>query len=72
MGLEKFEMVVLDFKGVQMVGQGFADEVFRVWQKNWPSTLKAAMTIFYSWFNMSFQRFDWNSVKNQKYKPARL
>jgi hypothetical protein len=29
--------VVLDFKGVQTVGQAFADEVFRVWQKNHPA-----------------------------------
>ena len=36
-GLEKFKTVVLDFKGVQTVGQAFADEVFRVWQKNHPA-----------------------------------
>jgi anti-sigma regulatory factor (Ser/Thr protein kinase) len=36
MGLEKFKSVVLDFKGVQTVGQAFADEVFRVWQKGHP------------------------------------
>jgi DNA-binding transcriptional ArsR family regulator len=30
-GLEKFSEVVLDFEGVEIVGQGFADEVFRVW-----------------------------------------
>ena len=35
-GLEKFEIVVLDFKGVTTVGQGFADEVFRVWAKAHP------------------------------------
>jgi hypothetical protein len=33
-GLEKFKTLVLDFKGVQTVGQAFADEVFRVWQRN--------------------------------------
>lgn len=32
-GLEKFTEVVLDFHGVQDVGQGFADEVFRVWAR---------------------------------------
>jgi anti-sigma regulatory factor (Ser/Thr protein kinase) len=37
MGLEKFKVVVLDFKGVRTVGQAFADEVFRVWQKNHPA-----------------------------------
>lgn len=30
-GLERFREVVLDFEGVRVVGQGFADEVFRVW-----------------------------------------
>ncbi|MCZ7599148.1 MAG: STAS-like domain-containing protein [Gammaproteobacteria bacterium] len=35
-GLEKFREVVLDFTGVEMVGQGFADEVFRVWQREHP------------------------------------
>jgi anti-sigma regulatory factor (Ser/Thr protein kinase) len=35
-GLEKFEHVVLDFRGVDGVGQGFADEVFRVWVRAHP------------------------------------
>jgi hypothetical protein len=35
-GLERFREVVLDFGGVQMVGQGFADEVFRVWPRDHP------------------------------------
>ncbi len=37
-GLEKFREVVLDFKGVELVGQGFADEVFRVWDRQHPDT----------------------------------
>lgn len=36
-GLDIFKTVVLDFKGVQTVGQAFADEVFRVWQKKHPA-----------------------------------
>lgn len=32
-GLEKFREVVVDFAGVEIVGQGFADEVFRVWAR---------------------------------------
>jgi anti-sigma regulatory factor (Ser/Thr protein kinase) len=32
-GLERFREIVLDFAGVSEVGQGFADEVFRVWAK---------------------------------------
>ncbi len=34
--LERFREVVLDFKGVDLVGQGFADEVFRVWAREHP------------------------------------
>ena len=32
-GLEHFREVVLDFAGVDIVGQGFTDEVFRVWAR---------------------------------------
>jgi DNA-binding transcriptional ArsR family regulator len=32
-GLERFREVILDFRGVEVVGQGFADEVFRVWAR---------------------------------------
>ncbi len=35
-GLDKFEEIILDFKDVDTVGQGFADEVFRVWQNKYP------------------------------------
>ena len=37
--IEKFETVLLDFKGVDMIGQAFADEVFRVFVKRNPQTL---------------------------------
>ena len=37
-GMEKFEEVVLDFRNVRSVGQGFADEVFRVWAHAHPGT----------------------------------
>ena len=35
-GLEKFKHVVLDFKRVSTVGQGFVDEVFRVFKRYHP------------------------------------
>lgn len=35
--LEKFREVVLDFRDVQSVGQGFADEVFRVFARRYPA-----------------------------------
>lgn len=37
-GLEKFATITLDFKGIDSVGQGFADEVFRVWRSHHPQT----------------------------------
>ncbi len=36
MGLEKFKTIVLDFKGVESVGQAFVDEVFRVFKNEHP------------------------------------
>jgi hypothetical protein len=32
-----FDSVVLDFKGVLEIGQAFADELFRVWQRHHPN-----------------------------------
>lgn len=37
-GLEKFKVIVFDFAEVRLVGQGFADEIFRVFQKRHPGT----------------------------------
>lgn len=36
LGLERFRHVILDFQGVTLVGQGFADEIFRVWSRAHP------------------------------------
>jgi len=36
-GLEKFRQVILDFKDVTTVGQGFVDEVFRVFKSKHPN-----------------------------------
>jgi len=35
-GLDRFREVVLDFSGVKSLGQGFADEIFRVFRKSHP------------------------------------
>jgi len=35
-GLEKFKTVALDFKGLDTIGQGFADEIFRIWRMRYP------------------------------------
>ncbi|MCI0617133.1 STAS-like domain-containing protein, partial [bacterium] len=35
-GLDQFREVVLDFSGVKSLGQGFVDEIFRVFQKSHP------------------------------------
>jgi anti-sigma regulatory factor (Ser/Thr protein kinase) len=37
-GLERFEEVILDFTAVEEVGQGFVDEVLRVWPNRHPGT----------------------------------
>jgi hypothetical protein len=37
-GLERFNEVMLDFVGVEEVGQGFVDEVLRVWPSQHPET----------------------------------
>lgn len=36
-GLERFSSVILDFSNVRSVGQGFVDEVFRVFKKTQPN-----------------------------------
>jgi hypothetical protein len=38
MGLDQYEDVELDFTGVRAVGQGFVDELFRVWLNDHPTT----------------------------------
>lgn len=38
---EKFRNVILDFEDVEQIGQGFADEVFRVFQSRYPETTLA-------------------------------
>jgi hypothetical protein len=37
-GLERFREVVLDFERVTGIGQGFADEIFRVFANAHPET----------------------------------
>ena len=36
-GIEKFNLVTLDFKGIKSVGQAFVDEVFRVFKNRFPA-----------------------------------
>lgn len=36
-GLDKFKVIILDFKNVKTAGQAFADEIFRVWQGHHPT-----------------------------------
>ena len=36
--LERFREAVLDFRGIDEVGQGFVDELFRVWARDHPET----------------------------------
>jgi len=37
--IDQFHTVVLDFKGVDKIGQGFADEVFRVFKNKHPEVI---------------------------------
>jgi hypothetical protein len=34
---EMFKEVILDFEGIEMIGQAFADEIFRVYQNEHPN-----------------------------------
>jgi uncharacterized protein (DUF1330 family) len=43
--LEKFRSVVLDFSGVEEIGQGFADEVLRVWKASHPGIKLEAVSM---------------------------
>lgn len=38
-GLEKFKIILLDFENVPVVGQAFADEIYRVFQNNHPNII---------------------------------
>ncbi len=38
-GLEKFREIILDFKDITTVGQGFVDEIFRVFKNEHPDTI---------------------------------
>lgn len=38
-GLDKFKKIILDFSKVETIGQGFADEIFRVFKENNPSII---------------------------------
>jgi STAS-like domain of unknown function (DUF4325) len=37
-GLDRFKTVIMDFTGVEEVGQGFVDEALRVWPSQHPGT----------------------------------
>ena len=36
LGLENFKQIILDFNKVKAIGQGFADEIFRIYKSNYP------------------------------------
>ncbi len=38
-GLNKFHEIILDFRKVKTIGQGFADEIFRVFPRENPGTV---------------------------------
>ena len=38
-GLEKYKKIIFDFSGVDLIGQSFADEIFRVYQNSHPKII---------------------------------
>ena len=38
-GLNKFSEITFDYKGVEKVGQGFVDEIYRVWKNQYPDVV---------------------------------
>lgn len=44
-GVDKFKTVILDFEGVEFIGQAFADEVFRVFARNNPGMLVLSVNV---------------------------
>ena len=56
-GLNKFKVIILDFKGVKSIGQGFADEIFRVFQSNHPE-IKLKVENVSEVLNIMLQRYD--------------
>ena len=44
-GLEKFKKITFDFNGIKLIGQGFADEIFRVYQIAHPEVILEAVNM---------------------------
>jgi anti-sigma regulatory factor (Ser/Thr protein kinase) len=44
-GLERFRHVIVDFRGIKSIGQGFADEIFRVWSEAHPDVRLEAINM---------------------------
>lgn len=44
-GLEKYKKIILDFKGIEVIGQGFADEIFRVFEIAHPEIMIEAVNM---------------------------
>lgn len=60
-GLEKFHELTLDFRGVKEIGQGFADEIFRVYGKAHPEK-----TINFSNANRAVEFMIRRALKNSR------
>lgn len=61
MGAEKFNHIIIDFKNTTRIGQGFADEIFRVFQNEHPK-----LTIETRNMNKAVKSSDSLIKKNQK------
>ena len=59
--LDRFTEVVLDFQGLTQIGQAFADQVFRVFQKRHP---QVRLTVFNATENVE------NMIKRAQSMPS--
>ena len=44
-GLEKYKKIIFDFAGIEVIGQAFADEIFRVFSINHPDIILEAINM---------------------------
>ncbi|NTV40952.1 MAG: DUF4325 domain-containing protein [Candidatus Moranbacteria bacterium] len=63
-GLENFRMVVLDFDKVPMIGQAFADEIFRVFHNKYPKIKIKAINMNDA-VKFMIDRVEGNNPRNQ-------
>lgn len=69
-GLEKFRIIVLDFDKVPMIGQAFADEIFRVFHNKYPKIKMKAINMNEA-VKFMIDRVEGNNPRNQDHFMGR-